>query len=111
MDSKLSPNEKDRAELDPVFLNSRREAIVIFAIWVLAMLWAVPYCFFNGYYLNLDPENLRTIWGIPNWVFWGIVVPWLAADIFTIWFCLFFVSEDDLGENESGTIPDAQNGG
>lgn len=82
---------------DPVFLNSRREAIVIASVWVLGLIWAVPYCYLTGY--NLAPEEVQTIVGIPSWIFWGIGVPWVIADLFTAWFCFLYMSEDDLEED------------
>ncbi len=83
-------------EYDPVFLHSRREAIIIVGVWALALLWSVPYCYLRGY--NLSPQEIHTIWGIPSWVFWGIGVPWILADLFTAWFCFWYMSADDLGE-------------
>lgn len=95
-------NDTESMELDPVFLHSKREAWIILGLWVVALLWAVPYCYMNGYQTGLDPETIETTMGIPSWVFWGIAFPWLVADIFTIWFCLFFMKEDDLGEAHEG---------
>ena len=83
-------------ELDPTFVNSRREAIVIFFCWFVAMCWAVPYCYFNGYNIA-DPAEIPTTFGIPSWIIWGIGAPWLAADIFTTWFCFCFMKDDELG--------------
>jgi len=34
---------------------------------------------------------------MPSWVVWGIAVPWIVADIFTVWFCFFYMKDDDLG--------------
>lgn len=97
--SSVSPSaDTDRIEYDPVFLHSRREAIVVFFVWFAALLWAVPYCYLNGYMRTFDPENFQTIWGMPDWVFWGIVAPWLAADVVTTIFCFGFMKDDDLGE-------------
>ena len=62
-----------------VFLNSRREAIVIFGAWFVAMCWSVPYCYINGYGHQVDPETLSTTMGIPSWLFGGILLPWIAA--------------------------------
>jgi hypothetical protein len=89
-------------EWDPVFLHSRREAIVIFCIWLAALLWAVPYCYLNGYAGNIDPADVSTVWGIPSWLFWGIAVPWVVADLATIWFCFCFMQDDDLGVAHEG---------
>ena len=38
--------------------------------------------------------------GVPVWVFWSIVIPWMLANIFTFWFCLFYMADDDLGEGD-----------
>ena len=88
----------DKLPYDPTFLHARREGLIIFAVWILALLWAVPYCYTKGY--GLDVAALETIWGVPVWVFWGIVVPWMLANIFTFWFCLFYMADDDLGEGD-----------
>ena len=96
--SELDPD----IEYDPVFLHSRREAAVIFCVWVTALVWVVPYCYFNAYGRNVDPSSLSMIMGVPTWLFWGIFVPWLAADAFTIWFCFGYMKDDDLGESYEG---------
>jgi hypothetical protein len=88
-------------EYDPVFLHSRREAVIIFGLWVVALLWSVPYCYFTGYG-QFDAATFETVLGVPKWLFWGIFVPWLAADAFTIWFCFGYMKEDDLGEAHEG---------
>ena len=105
MSSTSPPPSPDDQAFDPVYLNSRREAVVIFGVWVACLLWAVPYCYFFGYPSDgaaINPDAITTIWGIPSWVFWGILVPWLAADAFTIWFCFFYMVDDDLGEANEG---------
>ena len=95
--------EPDRDEYDPVFVNSRREAIIIFFVWFVGLIWAVPFCYLNGYVDDFDPENFSTTLGVPTWLFWGILVPWLAADVFTTWFCFCYMKDDDLGEAKEGT--------
>lgn len=85
-------------EEDPVFLNSRREAIVISGLWFAALLWTVPYCYICGYQPLDDPEQLRTVMGIPSWVFWGVAAPWGACGLVTIALCMFCIRDDDLGE-------------
>ncbi|MFH1568471.1 MAG: hypothetical protein ABIL09_10790 [Gemmatimonadota bacterium] len=92
-------------EYDPTFLHTRREAIVIFAAWVVCFLWSVPYCYLYGY--GAPAVEPSTLWGIPTWVVWGIAVPWLAADAFTIWMCLRFIADDDL----SGPAPEVTGAG
>ena len=36
---------------------------------------------------------------MPDWVFWGIAVPWLVCVLFTTWFCFFYMADDDLGRD------------
>ena len=86
---------------DPVFLHSRREAILIASAWAVGLVWAVPYCYLNGY--GLPPGEINTTFGVPTWLFWGILIPWIVADLFTAWFCFFYFVEDDLGEDRAGT--------
>jgi len=42
--------------------------------------------------------------GMPHWVFWGVVMPWVTTMIVSIWFALFCIRDDELGEEppESG---------
>lgn len=80
-----------------VFRNSRREAIVILGGWFVAMCWSVPYCYYNGYGRQIDPETLNTTMGIPSWLFGGILMPWIVADLFTTWVCFFYMKDDELG--------------
>ena len=84
---------------DPVFLHSRREALVIFAVWLLALAWAVPFCYLSGYGAGGTPA---TMLGIPSWAFWGIAVPWILANAFTVWFCFRFMEDDPLEASAAG---------
>lgn len=102
MSSPPGPAPSDQPRYSEIFRHSRREAIIIFGVWIVALLWAVPYCYLNGYPKNFDPETFRTIFGVPSWLFWGIAVPWLVADVFTTWFCFFYMKDDDLGETHEG---------
>ena len=92
----MSSESDSSFELDPFFLHARREAVVIFLVWFVALLWAVPYCYFTGYSVA-DPGNIPTTFGVPSWIVWGIGFPWLVADVFTTWFCFRFMKDGDLG--------------
>lgn len=82
-------------DYDPLYLNSKREAIFIFSLWLLCLLWCVPYCYLNGYVP--DGQEVPLMWGMPKWIVYGILGPWILADVVTILFCVFIFSEDDLG--------------
>ena len=99
----MTAAEPDRR--DPVFLNSRREALIILTAWATCLVWAVGYCQFAGYETPEGPVP-KTM-GIPSWVFFGVLVPWVLASTFSIVFSLKFMKDHDLGEGE---VPSAEGG-
>jgi hypothetical protein len=90
----------DNAE-DPVLQSSRREALVVFVTWLCAMTYTVSYCYAYGYGRTAsDLKFVRLFWGIafPDWVFWGIVLPWSVCFVVSWWFSYVFMTDADLGE-------------
>ena len=103
--SSATNSDSGQWEYTAVFLNSRREAIIIFCVWAAMLVWAVPYCYWNGYVDDFSVDNFETMMGVPKWVFIGIVAPWLVADVFTTWFCFCYMKDDDLGgEGEDAAV-------
>ncbi|HEY4308659.1 MAG TPA: DUF997 family protein [Pirellulales bacterium] len=88
----------NRPALDPVFVSARREAIVAALIWAAATAWSVGYCALFGY--GRTPESLTFVLWFPDWIFWGIVAPWLACVVVSMWFAFFFMRDEDLGSND-----------
>lgn len=84
-------------DYDALFLHSRRETIVLLIAFTFFLFWSVGVSYFSGY-TDADEQNLRTVLGMPRWVFWGVAVPWMASNLFTFWFCLFYMKDDPLGE-------------
>jgi len=87
-------------KLDPVYLHSRRETVFALVTWAVFCLWVVGFCLARGY--DVDPADLQTVMGMPSWIFWGVALPWLAANVVTIWFALKFMADDPLEEPEEG---------
>jgi hypothetical protein len=109
---------------DPVYRDSKREALIILLAWAACMVWSVSYCYLNGYTRhdrvpgevsallptldqhNRTPDTLTTPLGlgIPDWALWGIVVPWILCVFFSAWFCFIYMTDDpepqDRGEDE-----------
>ena len=80
---------------DPVYIHSRREAWVVILGW-LAFFIIVPIISVRlGY--DADPATISTIFGIPSWVVWGVMLPWFVAVLYTMWFSMFYVKDEDLG--------------
>jgi hypothetical protein len=81
--------------VDPVLRSARREAVVHMLLWVVALTWSVGWCYSHGY--GRDPATLSFVWGIPDWVFWGIVLPW-AICVGLSWLSAYvFMRDEDLG--------------
>lgn len=85
----------EAARFDPFFLNARREAVIILIAWAVCLIWTVGYSALAGY--GVDPDQVSIILGMPSWVFWGVLVPWIAATVFSVWFSLVYIADDDLG--------------
>lgn len=49
------------------------------------------------------PAGLATILGIPAWAFWGIMLPWVASTLLTVWFSLYGMADEEMAG--AGTDP------
>jgi hypothetical protein len=102
-------------DTDPVLKNSRREAIIIGLTWLAATTYCCAYSYLDGYIRPghpLGPDDVRPIFGVPHWVFWGFLVPWLVCGVFTFWFAGFYMTDDDLGSDHTGELEgDIREGG
>lgn len=50
-----------------------------------------------SYYLGYkrDAQEMKYILGFPDWIFWGVLVPWIAIVVFTIIYGFFFMRGDE----------------
>jgi len=79
---------------DPVVKSGRREAIFTLIVWLAAATYTVGYCTCYGY--GRAPQDVRFVLWFPDWVFWGIVVPWLTCAIISAWFALCVMQDAPL---------------
>lgn len=112
---------REEFEDDPVYRHCLREAVFIFSVWVACFVWTCAYCYLYGYSSHEpNPSGVSPIGGmvgplesfnrsasdltyplglgVPDWVFYGVVVPWVLCIALSFWYCLCFFVEDDLGE-------------
>jgi hypothetical protein len=82
---------------DPALRQARREAAFVLLLWAGALTYTVVYCTRYGYDRSLD--SLTFVLGFPDWVFWGIVVPWALCLVVSCLFAAFFMRDEDLGED------------
>ncbi len=78
----------------PLIRSARREALVAVAMWFVALVWSVGVCTTWGY--ERDPKSLTFVLGFPDWVFWGLIVPWAACTAASGWFAFGFMKDEDL---------------
>ena len=71
-------------------------------IWFLATAYSVGYCCTYGY--NRAPDSLKFVFGFPDWVFWGLVLPWGVCTIVASGFAFWFMKDEDL-EGAASPVP------
>ncbi len=104
---------KPAIEDDPVFIQSRREAVTTLIVWGIFTAYSLTYCYLTGY--DRDPATIETYFGVPDWVFFGVFLPWGLANGVAWWFSFRLMTDDDLGvdvdESQAvvgGETPDAR---
>ncbi len=80
---------------DPLVKSGRREAAFALVLFAAALVYTLVYCDFQGY-TPRPPESLSFVLWFPDWVFWGIVVPWLACVLISTIFALCCMTDADL---------------
>ena len=88
---------------DPLLRSARREALVTAGLVLAALVYTIAYSAMFGY--DRTPESLTFVLGIPDWVFWGILAPWLVCLVVSWWFA-FWLFEDDTLERAEPTPTD-----
>jgi len=84
---------------DPVLTSSRREALLVMAIWLSACVYSIAVCYRMGY--GRDVETLTFVLGFPDWIFWGVVVPWTVCTLLSFVLSYFVIRDEDLGEEQA----------
>jgi uncharacterized membrane protein len=79
---------------DPLVVAGRREAAFALLLSLVAMLYSVSYCVAFGY--GGEADKLTYVLWFPNWVFWGIVVPWVACVLISSVYAMCFMKDADL---------------
>src|SRR5438552_3684167 len=84
---------------DPALTSARREALLVFAIWLAACIYSVGVCYRFGY--ERDVTTLTYVFGFPDWVFWGVVVPWTVCTALCFGLAYFVITDEQLGEEQA----------
>jgi hypothetical protein len=88
----------DRLE-DPVLRSARREALLVLAIWLVACISSIGICYWLGY--GRDVATLTFVFGFPDWIFWGILVPWTVCTGLCFVVPYYVITDEELGEEQT----------
>ena len=78
------------------FVQCLREARFVGAVVVIAGFVICGLCISLGYVAPIDrPETPDLLLGIPSWVVYGLVIPWLVLILVTWWFAWFMLKDDE----------------
>src|SRR5262249_49362882 len=94
---KMTPVPGRDGKEQELLRNARREGRLILAVWAACLVWSVGGGYLYGY--RGDPAAIGLILGMPDWVFWSVVVPWVLCLVFSVWFCFGYMADDDLGQD------------
>jgi hypothetical protein len=90
---------------DPVVKTGRREAAFALTMWFVAMSVTVATCYRYGY--QQDPgEPMSFVLWFPSWIFWGLIVPWLACSVVSAWFAFFYMQDEPIEDERIDPVAD-----
>jgi hypothetical protein len=93
----MNPPPRPPGKEQQLLRHARREGLLVMAVWAICLVWSVGSGYLLGY--QRSPEDIRLILGMPDWVFWSVVLPWVLCLLFSIWFCFAYMADDDLGSD------------
>lgn len=78
------------AERGRNYRQTRRDARVAVAGWLLAMTWVLGV----SWWLGMERPTVLW-WGIPKWAVLGVGLPWIATFVFNAWFSWALIAQTD----------------
>ncbi len=84
---------EEKNETRKEYLQSLKELKVGVGSSALFIFTSCLISYFVGY--RKPAEEIKFILGIPDWVFWGVLIPWIAIVLFTVWYGLFKMKGDE----------------
>lgn len=77
-------NDVEKKRRKEEYLKSKREfrkGVIVTAIFIL---FSTIVSYFLGYKRSVS--EIKFIFGFPDWVFYGVLIPWIAIVLYTIFF-------------------------
>ena len=91
-DPQKSPDKEQQ-----LLRHAKREGRLIMVVWGACLIWSTVVGYFMGY--RRSAADMSLIFGMPDWIFWSVVLPWGICLAFSIWFCFRYMADDDLGQD------------
>ncbi|MBS0210706.1 MAG: DUF997 family protein [Planctomycetes bacterium] len=85
---------------------ARREAFWSLVVWGAALVYTVVYCTRYGYDRSID--DLTYVLGFPDWVFYGIVVPWGVCYLISALFAFVIIKDAPLADDVPEALVDRE---
>lgn len=82
--------------------SSRREALFVAVTWLLSCGYIVGYAAAFAYRGKSADALPPLVFGMPSWVFWGVLAPWGVITAVTLWFAARGMKDEELGEERAG---------
>jgi hypothetical protein len=86
--------------VEPSYRRTLKEAMVALLLWLGAGIWVISVSYWLGY-----KRPVHSVAGIPNWVVWGVLLPWVTLFILHTWYSLWFLRADDRGDDSKNSQP------
>ncbi len=93
----MTPPPSDRdARQARHFAQCVREAKFCAAVWIAAWVVCATIALKFGYLPpEQRPDEPWLILGMPGWVFFGVIIPWLILIGLTVWFAAAYIKDDE----------------
>ena len=78
----------------------------ILGIWGGFCIWVIGYCGWAAY-RPVDGDPVLVL-GLPHWVFWGVLTPWLCATLLSTGFALGIMKDHDLNRSDDENAESAR---
>jgi hypothetical protein len=84
--------------------------LVVLLLFFGCFAWTIGTSYWLGYRTMAMDEarNVPLVWGMPVWVFWGVLLPWIVVDLLAVWFCFGYMQDEPTANAELATVSLAQ---
>ena len=92
--------EESDQSLGQSYRQSVRELICVAVIWIVFAILTAVFGAATAFELPSDGEKVPTILGMPRWVCFTVLFPWIACNVAILWFALRFMKDTPLEASE-----------